>query len=190
LALLDARGVKATFFVWGEQAAAHNQLMQAALRSGHQIQPHCWSHETSYHHMTREEIGADIDRVLALLAEAGVEAPTLWRPPWGEWRPGDNDILAQERGLKLNGWTIDSSDWSGKSAASMYQHVTEALAGSGTARAHVLLMHDGPCERGQWKMRQNVDETVELLRMLLDNENLSLGPQADPVPDSLNPAWD
>jgi peptidoglycan/xylan/chitin deacetylase (PgdA/CDA1 family) len=185
--VLGAHGVRATFFVWGEQALAHPELVQEALDAGHSIEPHCWSHCTSYRHRPHETIREDIDRVLALLVELGAPTPRLWRPPWGEWLRGANDVLAGERGLELNGWTIDSGDWTGMGVPAMRDRVTAGLEESPGAITSVLLMHDGPREPGQWEKRQNVDGTVELVRLLLADEALVCGPQVEAVSESLAP---
>jgi peptidoglycan/xylan/chitin deacetylase (PgdA/CDA1 family) len=179
--------VQATFFVWGEQAEAHPGLVRAALDAGHSVQPHCWSHRVSHPQMTPNEIRDDIDRVLWLLGQLGAPAPRLWRPPWGEWLPDATDLLAVDRGLDLNGWTIDSGDWIGTAASAMYAAVCTAVHRAPGAPASVLLMHDGPRESGQWARRKNVDETVELVRLLCADRSLSVGPQREAVPDGLNP---
>ena len=187
LKLLDEHNVRATFFVCGEQVNTHPNLVRDAVAAGHSVQPHCWSHATSYHDLSTDLIRDDIDRLLALLDELGVATPSLWRPPWGAWRPGANDVLAQERGLRLTGWTIDSSDWSGVAATKMYDHVRMKLEQTFPSPTPALLMHDCPLERGQWAKRRTVDETIQLVRHLVADRVLELGPQLDAVPDCLDP---
>jgi peptidoglycan/xylan/chitin deacetylase (PgdA/CDA1 family) len=163
---LAKHAVKATFFVWGEQAHEHREVVRQIVRAGHWVQPHCWEHK-SHLDMTADEIAADIDRVLSLLAELGAPTPRLWRPPWGHVRAGVTRELARDRGLELAGWTIDSTDYAGTTAPAMYELVTTAIASSGANEA-VVLMHDGCLEPGQFAKRTDVDQTIELLRLLLE----------------------
>ena len=186
LELLAAHHVKATFFVWGERASECHDLLRATLNEGHSVQPHCWAH-VSHHYVSPEQIQADIDHVLALLREFGADRPQLWRPPWGHWRPGVTDELARGRGMELTGWTIDTNDYAGASASVMLGDVNARLDVADDASAPVVLMHDCPLEPGQRKMREHVDETVDLVRRLLVEARWSFGPQADPVADHLDP---
>ena len=43
LDLLAEHGARATFFVFGEKAHRHPELIARALAAGHAIQPHCWA---------------------------------------------------------------------------------------------------------------------------------------------------
>src|SRR5256885_3206263 len=44
LDLLAARHLKATFFVVGQNAADHPEILKRAVREGHEIANHSWSH--------------------------------------------------------------------------------------------------------------------------------------------------
>jgi peptidoglycan/xylan/chitin deacetylase (PgdA/CDA1 family) len=161
--------VKATFFVWGEQAVEHADIVLDVLRSGHSVQPHCWAHK-SHWCMTQDEISADIDRVVEFLHDVGAPAPHLWRPPWGQLLTGATGAIARQRGLELAGWTIDSTDWKGTSAADMYKIVTDKISEFATKDA-VVIMHDSCLEPGQKKQRTDVAQTVDLVRrLIMDNE--------------------
>ena len=110
----ETRPVKATFFVWGEQAAEHEDVIGEILSAGHSVQPHCWRH-LRHPSLSAAQIRADVDRVTALLRRLGAPPPSLWRPPWGQLRKGTSSRIARRRGLALAGWTADSHDWVGSS---------------------------------------------------------------------------
>jgi len=156
---------------------------------GHSVQPHCWSH-ASHHGASREWIRADIDQVLTLLGELGVESPQFWRPPWGRWQLGATDRVAEDRGLELTGWTTDSTDYAGTPAAEMLSAINAELEATNDVRHPVVLMHDCPLEPGQWRVRQSVTETIRLLQLLLDDDKRVFGPQAVRVPNHLYPSQD
>jgi peptidoglycan/xylan/chitin deacetylase (PgdA/CDA1 family) len=92
--LSENPGTNATFFIWGEQAQQHSDVVTEAIRAGHSVQPHCW-HHVAHWDLDAVEIRADIDRVLALLGELGVSTPRLWRPPWGRLRGTDTSRIAE-----------------------------------------------------------------------------------------------
>ena len=164
LALLEAHAVSATFFVWGEQAQRHPELVRATAAAGHSVQPHCFSHVS---HWTLEPaaIREDIDRMLSLLAELGIAAPALWRPPYGRTLRGATETVAAERRLELAGWTLDLEDWAGSPATTMYAATVSALT---RVEPAVLLLHDGHREPGPRLRRADISNTVELVRMLLE----------------------
>src|SRR5215207_7884140 len=49
LDVLAARGVAATFFVFGMRAVAHHDLIARMMGAGHEVQPHCWAGHESHH---------------------------------------------------------------------------------------------------------------------------------------------
>jgi len=169
LELLGRHGVTATFFVWGEQAQRHPELVREVLDRGHSVQPHCWAH-VSHWTLTPAGIRADIDAVSALLEQIGAPAATLWRPPYGHTLAGATPAIAAERGLELAGWTIDPQDYAGNDAQTMYAEVTGALAAE---ERSVLLLHDGHRKSTQPLRRADATNTVELVAMLLKDEALA-----------------
>ena len=185
LDVLAQHDVRATFFVWGQQASAYPDVVRQTIEAGHSVQPHCWEH-TSHGDMTPQQIQADIDAVMALLRELGAASPHLWRPPWGQWLWGATRELASERGLQLAGWTIDTADFRGNAATTMEAAVATGLdAAADNAADAVVLMHDSPIEPGQWANRQDVSETVELVRRLVADPSRCFIPLAHGLWDNL-----
>lgn len=82
LRLLAARGVRATFFLIGERAARHPEIVRAIVAEGHEIGNHTWHHRNAWFlgpAATERELSGGA-RILANLAG---RVPTLYRPPWG-----------------------------------------------------------------------------------------------------------
>ncbi|HEV8673702.1 MAG TPA: polysaccharide deacetylase family protein [Methylomirabilota bacterium] len=79
---LAARGVRATFFLIGERAARHPEVVRAIAGEGHEVGTHTWRHRNAWFlspAATAVEIGGGAD----ILAEITGQRPTLYRPPWG-----------------------------------------------------------------------------------------------------------
>jgi peptidoglycan/xylan/chitin deacetylase (PgdA/CDA1 family) len=149
---------RATFFVLGEYVAAAPELVQRTVAEGHEVGLHGDRHLRHSEH-TREEIEADALRALDRLEALGVR-PARWRPPWGV-ETADTRMVAQRLGLELVGWTVDTHDWRGDSAAAMLARCGAAAVEPGA----VVLLHDGP---GPGARRSHCDATVELTEALLE----------------------
>jgi peptidoglycan/xylan/chitin deacetylase (PgdA/CDA1 family) len=168
LELLAQHEVKATFFIWGQQAARNRDVVREIHAQGHQLEPHCWEHR-SHLEMTRSEIRADIDRALGLLAELGIESPGLWRPPFGHVQERVTAAIAHERGLELVGWTIDATDYTGTSAAAMLEIIRQTNDGVPAT----LLLHDNNLEPIQLRSRSSTVETVKLVELMLSDDGFA-----------------
>jgi peptidoglycan-N-acetylglucosamine deacetylase len=82
LRLLAHRGVRATFFLIGERAACHPDVVRAIVDDGHEIGNHTWHHRNAWFlgpaATAREILGG-----AGLLADLAGRMPELYRPPWG-----------------------------------------------------------------------------------------------------------
>jgi peptidoglycan/xylan/chitin deacetylase (PgdA/CDA1 family) len=135
LDLLRVLGARATFFPIASRACAHPAIVARMRAEGHAVGLHCDQH---VRHSERDAawLARDTDEALRRLAEMEV-TPTFWRTPWGDTAPWSQQI-ARDRDLRLIGWTADSHDWRGDSAAEMFAATREALA-----EGAVVLAHDG-----------------------------------------------
>jgi peptidoglycan/xylan/chitin deacetylase (PgdA/CDA1 family) len=86
LDVLDASGVRATFFVTGAQLAAHPELGRRMLRAGHALANHSWD-DAVLAFTAPVGIRARIDRTDALLRELGWSGPIDFRAPRGMLGP-------------------------------------------------------------------------------------------------------
>jgi peptidoglycan/xylan/chitin deacetylase (PgdA/CDA1 family) len=153
-ALTRARA-QATFFLVAPVAARHPELVAAIIAAGHRVGVHCDEH---VRHSERDAIWGrrDLRRALDRLSALGVH-PSLWRTPWGDvadWTAG----LADEAGLRLVGWSVDSHDWRGDRAEAMFAATGEQLRDGA-----VVLAHDGI---GPGARRDDVDETVRYVELV------------------------
>ncbi len=152
---LAGAGGRATFFLIAPRAAAHPRLVARILGEGHAVGLHCDEH---IRHSARDvDWGrADTERALGRLFALGV-SPRLWRTPWGDTAAW-TESLAAEFGLRLTGWTVDTHDWRGDRAASMFAATRQRLRAGA-----VVLAHDGI---GPGARRENVGETVDYVRLV------------------------
>ncbi|HEY5428195.1 MAG TPA: polysaccharide deacetylase family protein [Solirubrobacteraceae bacterium] len=165
LEALGRLGARATFFPIASRAAARPDLIARMIADGHSVGLHCDEH---VRHSTRDAAWgrADTERALTRLDAVGV-TPRLWRTPWGDCAPW-TAAVAQEHGLQLVGWTADSHDWRGDSAADMF-----AATRRGLRAGAIVLAHDGI---GPGARCADVRETVDLAELIAGHaEHLGLG---------------
>ena len=139
LELLAAHGARATFFVIGEKAARHPDLIRAITAAGHEVAHHTHTHPlASFWCAAPARVGRELDAGLGALRAAGVRPPRF-RPPvgiknlWLAW-------ALRARGLTCVGWSARGLErWPGDAA----QVADRALRG--VAPGAILLLHEGPC---------------------------------------------
>jgi len=108
LAVLDRYQLPATFFVIGEKAERHPDLV-AQMRAGgrHLVGSHTWSHP-NFHELSEEAQRDEIDKGIAALP--GGLSPRLFRYPYGNASCPSNEYL-HRLGYGIVGWHVDSCDW-------------------------------------------------------------------------------
>lgn len=156
LAALSRARVKATFFVMTTKVRRHPHLVEAIRRGGHTLGLHCHEHHR-HTALTADEIAADTDTALAILAEHDLR-PGLWRLPWGIASP-DTAQVAADRGLTLVPWTADTEDWRGGHAGEMLARVVPHLEDGA-----IVLAHDGI---GPGATRHSCGQTVAVIDPLV-----------------------
>ena len=109
LEVLARHGASATFFLVGEQVAQRPELARAIVDAGHEVAVHGFRHTLLLRRRVRELAG-DLDRAVAVIADATGVAPTLYRPPYGVFSSG---ALAhvRSRGWRPLLWSRWARDW-------------------------------------------------------------------------------
>ncbi len=105
LALFAAAGARATFFVLGDVAARHPQLIGRIAAGGHEIASHGYAHQ----HLTRQlwrEFRADVERARLLLEDRVGAAVRGYRAPYFAIQAGVRWPIEQ---IAAAGYGYDSS---------------------------------------------------------------------------------
>ena len=140
LDVLEARGVRATFFVFGAKAAERPELIARMNAAGHEVNPHTWAGHRSHLEMTRDELDEDLMRTLEVLARLGCRAPRYWRPPYGDVNDPLSHEAAAAHSLEVVTWTLDTIDWDMTRSADLILDEVGGRIESDSA----ILMHDVP----------------------------------------------
>lgn len=135
LALLNEYDAKATFFVIGENAERHPDLICEIKENGHEIGNHSYSH-AYISKISAEKMIKEIERTEKILTELTGEKPVLFRPPGGIC--GDEALCGIEKlGYRSVLWSVDTRDWTMCRSDSITRKVKKAVT-----TGDIILFHD------------------------------------------------
>lgn len=109
LDILARYKVCATFFVVGERAVKHPELVARIQREGHIIGNHSYNHAV-FSKLNLNEFHDQISKTNSILFQITGTKPKMIRPPYGEILPSQVK-WSQERGYAVVNWDVDSEDW-------------------------------------------------------------------------------
>jgi len=140
LDILDAKGVKATFFITGRFAAKFPEIVKIINDKNHDIGNHGYSHPHP-DKISVEKNLEELKKTHDILKEITQKDISLFAPPYGE--RGSNCLqAAQQAGYKTILWTADTIDWQEPppSVNTLVNRVTGKKLTNGT----IVLMHPKP----------------------------------------------
>ena len=121
---LKERGIHATFFVTGEHAELHPDIIERMFNEGHLIGNHTYS---------RDKFKDELIKTNEILKEITGEEVQYVRPPYGSW----DKSFEKELNMFPVLWTVDPLDWSSRNVG----RITEKIV-SKTRENDIILMHD------------------------------------------------
>jgi peptidoglycan/xylan/chitin deacetylase (PgdA/CDA1 family) len=136
LDLLATHHMKATFFVVGQNAADHPDILRRAVREGHEIANHSWSHP-NLGKMSDEAVRRELQKTDDAIVAAIGKRPTLLRPPYGSITAHQKRWIHDEFGYRIIIWDVDPLDWKRPGPSVVTSRILkETHAGS------IVLAHD------------------------------------------------
>lgn len=151
LAVLKEYGVRATFFMIGENIGYYRAAAEQVAREGHEIGNHTDTHP----HLSKTDdqtLAGELLRTEEKIRSLTGETPRVFRPPEGSC-PSGLGSLAAERGYSVILWTVDTRDWAGVSAGEIERTVMKNVR-----EGSILLFHDYTSAKSH---------TVEALRRVI-----------------------
>lgn len=135
---LDAHHARATFFLIGEKAAVHPELVREIIRRGHTVGNHTMSHpQFSFWRLGPDSIAREVDAATAVLAPLIGAPPPLFRAPAGLRNLFLHPVLAR-RGVRLTGWSVRGLDGRDTDRERIVRRVLD-----GARPGAILLLHEG-----------------------------------------------
>lgn len=111
LAILDRYGIKATFFMVGENIDKHPDVFAQVVAAGHSVGNHTYNHLKGWH-TPIDEYMANVARCQKAIIthQTSFRIPTLFRPPYGKATLRQRFALHQE-GYQLIYWDVLTRDY-------------------------------------------------------------------------------
>jgi peptidoglycan-N-acetylglucosamine deacetylase len=106
---LDAAGVKATFFLVGEQLMRHHAVARDAAARGHELALHGFEH-VEHDSLRPQQARDDLARALGAFEAATGRRPRFFRPPYGRFSEASYDAC-RHLGLEPVYWSDWGMDW-------------------------------------------------------------------------------
>lgn len=165
LDVLDEYGVKATFFVLGETASYHPDILKRVHEEGHSIGNHTYSHDYDVVYGTREQFENELlkweETVGGIIGKENVQK--LLRFPGGskdDWKYIYR-MIASEMGYKFVDWNALNGDADGQ-PFSHERCMEEIYYWCGDTGDVIILMHDSA------KKVITADMLPEIIEFLMD----------------------
>ena len=140
LDILHDRGIRATFFLTGDFAAAHPDVVRRILADGHEIGNHTMDHPDLIDPLRSDAFicGELIRADQQIVAADGHTSRPFFRPPYGNY---NNQVryLAAGLGYRTVYWSIDPRDWD--STVTTQDIITRVLTAPGLKPGAIILMH-------------------------------------------------
>jgi peptidoglycan/xylan/chitin deacetylase (PgdA/CDA1 family) len=136
LEILATHHIHATFFVIGENAERHPEILQRAIREGQEIGNHSWSHP-AFAKMSDAAVRRELQKTDDVIRAAIGTRPTLMRPPYGSITSRQKQWIHAEFGYRIILWDVDPLDWKRPGALVVTSRIVRE-----TRPGSIILSHD------------------------------------------------
>ena len=138
LDILKEHGVKATFFLLGQNASRLPEVCRRISKEGHAVGNHSYSHSRWLALRTERHIAKELQLAQTAIFKASGVLPRMFRPPYGFWTPWMLRA-ARKSGLEVITWDNMTNDWDSTSEVGEIITAVVAKARSGG----IIVLHDG-----------------------------------------------
>ncbi len=163
LDVLREHGVRATFFVVGDESEDMQRVYKRIVTEGHTLGMRSYSNSYSTLYASREAFERDLDKLSSLLEEVTGIASKYYRFPGGSGNEISNVDMVEfvrvlnQKQIAYFDWNVSGGDAvAGYTAEDIISNVTEGVSRYKTS---VVLLHDG----------DNKSTTVEALGPLIES---------------------
>jgi len=151
LAVLKQQHVKATFFVVGELAEQHPDLIKAELADGHDVGNHTY-HHVNLTRIPNVDVATEIQACGDVLKGIAGQPSHLFRPPGGDY---DQQVAEAAEALNYTMvlWTDDPGDYAKPGSTTIEARTLRSVNPGG-----IILLHDG--------VQQTVDVLPQIIKLI------------------------
>lgn len=135
LEILKRYGIKATFFVIGQNVEYYPGIVEQIVADGHEIGNHTYRHKRTKM-LNGDIFFDDVQRCDGIISQRCNYKIKLFRPPEGYVDEKVRDV-SRELGYSIILWNIDTEDWAHATPAGIEKNVIENISAG-----DIILMHD------------------------------------------------
>lgn len=136
LDILRREGVRATFFVIGQNVDAYPDIARRIVAEGHEIANHSYTH-AAFTSVGAARMREEIEKTNASIMRATGRAPTALRPPYGAVNERVRQSILNDYHLDVVLWSVDPLDWKRPGANVVADRLVQ-----GAHPGAILLSHD------------------------------------------------
>lgn len=136
LSLLKENNAKATFFIIGENAEKHPEIVRQIFAEGHSIGNHSYSHSKNFGFFSAEKVAAELIQTNSILKKITGKNVNMFRPPFGVTNPNIKKALKKTGHFSI-GWSKRSFDTTNLSEEKILKRITSTLK-----KGDIILLHD------------------------------------------------
>lgn len=134
LHVLTENKIRATFFVSGEWAERHPQIIEEIIEQQHEVGMLGYRYK-SYVEQEIDQVRKDIIYAKEIFKKLGFENMTYIRPPSGHFNQ-EIITLAEQLDLEVIHWSVNPNDWENRGVEEISNYLTENIAGG-----DIVLLH-------------------------------------------------
>jgi peptidoglycan/xylan/chitin deacetylase (PgdA/CDA1 family) len=154
---LDAAGLKATFFVVGEQLMRHHAIAREAIARGHELALHGFAH-IEHDTLSPSQARDDVARAIGTFEAGTGRRPRFFRPPYGRFSEHSH-AACHDLGLEPVYWSAWGMDWEDLAADRIADLVRRDLVPGA-----IVLLHDSV----RYGHRPSVRATAEAVGLIAE----------------------
>ncbi len=156
LEILGKEGVRATFFVLGQQAMRHPELIKQIHSAGHQLGLHGFEHERLFY-QPLSYLSDQLERSKTIIEALIREPIQYFRPPFGTFSPRVLKICARLN-LRIVLWSLMTYDFDIELPTQSIIHTVNRIIVAGD----ILVLHDG--HRHSYRTVQMLQPMIQIIK--------------------------
>jgi peptidoglycan/xylan/chitin deacetylase (PgdA/CDA1 family) len=142
LDILAEYGIKATFFMVGENVGYYPDAARAVAEAGHEIGNHTFSHR-KFGRMGEEELLREIANCEAAVSGFSDAPLRLIRPPEGQMSDAMRRVIGS-LDYRVILWDVDTRDWAHTSPEDITRHILDTVEAGDIILMHDFIGYDSP----------------------------------------------
>ena len=142
LDILAEYGIKATFFMVGENVGYYPDAARAVAEAGHEIGNHTFSHR-KFNRMSEHEMLDEIHACEQAISGVTVTPAHFIRPPEGQMNEAMRRVIGT-LDYRIILWDVDTRDWAHTPPSEISRHILDTVQAGDIILMHDFIGHNSP----------------------------------------------